>query len=281
MLPMASLSDIRVVDDTGKTIVLEETAKRIISLAPHVTELLFAAGAGEQVIAVSAYSNYPQQAQDLPVISAGTGLDIERIIALQPDLVIAWKSGNPATQVTQLEQLGLQVFYSEPREVDAIAVTLQRFGLLSGHVNQANVAASEFREQVAALRSDFKNKKPVSVFYQVWQKPLMTINGQHMISHWLTLCGGVNIFTDLPGLVPVVDTESVLLANPQVIVTGGYAGQDNNWRELWDRWPKLAAVAQKNMYSVPAEIMDRQTPRAVIAARELCEKIDRARQSYN
>ncbi|MEE9422977.1 MAG: helical backbone metal receptor, partial [Gammaproteobacteria bacterium] len=195
MLPMASLSDIRVVDDTGKTIVLEETAKRIISLAPHVTELLFAAGAGEQVIAVSAYSNYPQQAQDLPVISAGTGLDIERIIALQPDLVIAWKSGNPATQVTQLEQLGLQVFYSEPREVDAIAVTLQRFGLLSGHVNQANVAASEFREQVAALRSDFKNKKPVSVFYQVWQKPLMTINGQHMISHWLTLCSGVNIFT--------------------------------------------------------------------------------------
>ncbi len=277
MLPMASLSDIRVVDDTGKTIVLEETAKRIISLAPHVTELLFAAGAGEQVIAVSAYSNYPQQAQDLPVISAGTGLDIERIIALQPDLVIAWKSGNPATQVTQLEQLGLQVFYSEPREVDAIAVTLQRFGLLSGHVNQANVAASEFREQVAALRSDFKNKKPVSVFYQVWQKPLMTINGQHMISHWLTLCSGVNIFTDLPGLVPVVDTESVLLANPQVIVTGGYAGQDNNWRELWGRWPKLAAVAQKNLYSVPAEIMDRQTPRAVIAARELCEKIDRAR----
>ena len=275
---MTSLSEIRVVDDTGKTIILEGPANRIISLAPHVTELLFAAGAGEQVIAVSAYSNYPQQAQSLPVISAGTGLDIERIIALKPDLVIAWKSGNPATQVTQLEQLGLQVFFSEPREIDAIAETLLRFGLLSGHESQAEVAASKYRKEVSALRSDYKNKKPVSVFYQVWQKPLMTVNGRHMISHWLALCGGKNIFNDLPSLVPVIDKESVLLANPQVIVTGGYAGQDNNWRDLWNRWPNLAAVEQKNLYTVPAEIMDRQTPRAVIAARELCEKIDRARQ---
>jgi iron complex transport system substrate-binding protein len=278
---MISVSEIRVVDDTDKTIVLDEPAKRIISLAPHVTELLFAAGAGEQVIAVSAYSNYPQQAQSLPVISAGTGLDIERIIAMQPDLVIAWKSGNPAAQVTQLEQLGLQVFYSEPREIDAVAETLQRFGHLSGHVSQADEAASEYREQVTRLRSEYKNKKPVSVFYQVWQKPLMTINGQHMISHWLALCGGKNVFMDLPGLVPVVNTESVLVANPEVIVTGGYAGQDNNWRDLWNRWPKLAAVEQKNMYTVPAETMDRQTPRAVFAARELCEKIDKARRNYN
>lgn len=275
--PVAGISGIRVLDDAGRVVMLDAAAQRIVSLAPHVTELLFTAGAGDQVVAVSAYSTYPEQARSLPVISAGSGLDIERIIALRPDLVIAWKSGNPALQVNRLEKLGLRIFYSEPREIDMIADTLHRFGILTGHVEQADKAAARFREQVVALRNSYQNKKPVSVFYQVWQKPLMTVNGQHMISHWISLCGGENIFSDLSSLVPVIDIESVLVANPFIIVSGGYTRQDNNWRELWKRWPMLAAVRQGNMFSVPADIIDRQTPRAVIAARELCEKIEQAR----
>lgn len=277
VLPVAGITGVRVLDDSGRTVLLDAPAQRIISLAPHVTELLFAVGAGDQVVAVSAYSTYPQQAQSLPVISAGTGLDLERIVALQPDLVIAWKSGNPAAQVRRLEKLGLKVFYSEPREIDAIADTLQRFGILTGQVVQADKAAARFREQVVALRSRYQNKNPVSVFYQVWQQPLMTVNGRHMISHWISLCGGENIFSNLASLVPVIDMESVLVANPLIIVSGGYTRQDNSWRELWERWPMLAAVRQGNLFSVPADIMDRQTPRAVIAARELCEKFEQAR----
>ena len=277
-LPIQGTTAVRVLDDAGRMLELEKPAQRIISLAPYLTELLFAAGAGSQVVGVSAFSNYPEQALSLPIVSAGTGLDVERIVALQPDLVVAWKSGNPATQVEQLERLGLKVFYSEPREIDAIADTIQRVGLLAGHVKQANAAAGHFREQVLLLRNRFQNKKTLSVFYQVWQKPLMTVNGQHMISHWLALCGGKNIFAGLTALVPVVDIESVLVANPLVIVSGGYTQQDSGWREYWQRWPVLAAVRKDNLLSVPAEIMDRQTPRSVIAARELCEKIERARK---
>lgn len=278
LLPAIAAAGIQVNDDNDRIVRLDRPAARIISLAPHVTELLFAAGAGERVVAVSAFSDYPQAAQTLPRIGGGTGLDLERIVALQPDLVIAWASGNPSGQLQQLERLGLTVFYSEPRAVDTIATSLERFGRLAGSETIARQAAAAFRREVAVLRNQYQARQPVRVFYQIWQDPLMTVNGEHMISHWLALCGARNVFAALPGLAPAIDVESVLLANPQVIVAGWYPGKPGDWRAFWQRWRQLDAVRLSSLFTVPAALMDRQTPRAVTAARQLCERIDEARQ---
>ena len=277
-LPAATVAEIRVVDDAGREVVLANPAQRIVSLSPHITELLFAAGAGEQVVGVSAYSNYPPEAERLPQVSSGGGLDLERILSLKPDLVIAWQSGIPAAQLDHLQRLGLTVFYSEPADIEAIATSLERFGQLAGSLEIARRAASDFRQQVAALRQKYSGGSTVRVFYQIWQDPLMTVNGRHMISHWLTLCGGENIFATLPALSPVVDVEAVLAEDPDAIVAGWYPGKADTWKDYWLRWPALRAVRQGHLLTVAAETMDRQTPRAVQAARQLCRVLELVRK---
>lgn len=267
-----------VVDDAGREVQLAVPAKRIVSLAPHLTELLFAAGAGERLVGVSEHSSYPVQAQQLPTVGGGAGLDLEAIIALQPDLVVAWQSGNSAGQLAQLERFGLRLFYSEPGEIDAIATTLERFGTLAGTESQGSEAAQAFRDGVAGLAERFAGREPVSVFYQIWERPLMTINGDHMISAWLRLCGGANVFAQLPELAPAVSLEAVLAADPQLIIAGRYAAKGADWEQTWRAWPQLRAVAGHHLYTVPAEMMERQTPRALIAAEQLCGYIERARR---
>ncbi len=269
---------IRVVDDVGREVRLAAPAQRIVSLAPHLTELLFEAGAGKRVVGVSEHSSYPAEAQRLPSVGGGAGLDVEAIIALQPDLVLAWQSGNSAGQLAQLERFGLVLFYSEPGELEAIATTLERLGTLAGRARRANEAAGAYREGLARLTQRFVGRKSVSVFYQIWERPLMTVGGTHMISAWLRMCGAANVFSDLPQLAPAVSVEAVLAANPQVIVAGHYAGKSSAWQHAWRAWPQLRAVAGDHLYTVPAEMMERYTPRTLVAAEELCEYIERARR---
>lgn len=266
-----------VVDDAGREVRLAAPAQRIVSLAPHLTELLFAAGAGERVVGVSEHSSYPPEAQRLPSVGGGAGLDLEAIIALRPDLVVAWQSGNSAGQLAQLERFGLVLFYSEPGQIDTIATTLERLGTLAGTAGQGSEAAQAYRDGVARLKQRFAGREPVSVFYQIWERPLMTISGAHMISAWLRLCGAANVFADLPQLAPAVSVEAVLAADPEVIVAGRYAGKGSEWQRVWRAWPQLRAVAGNHLYTVPAEMMERHTPRALVAAEELCEHIERAR----
>ncbi len=268
-------AELAVVDDAGRTVRLARPARRIVSLAPHVTELLFAAGAGPYVVAVSEHSDYPPPARSLPRIGGGAGLDLERILALQPDLVVAWQSGNGQVP-EQLQRLGLRVFLSEPRRIDDIATSLERLGHLAGSDYVAARAAHHFREQVETLRSRYAGRRPLRVFYQIWDRPLMTVNGEHMISAWLRLCGAENIFSDLPELAPAVSLEAVLAADPDAIVAG--AGKGRNWLAAWKRWPGLKAVRLGHLLTVPADELERQTPRAVAGARVLCEKLDVVRQ---
>jgi iron complex transport system substrate-binding protein len=278
LLADVAVAAVEVIDDAGRTVRLEQPARRIVSLSPHATELLFAAGAGDRVVAVSEYSNWPPAARQLPRVGSGAGLNVEAIVAQRPDLVVAWLSGNASAQLRQLEAFGVPVFYSEPRDIDGIADNLLALGRLAGSEAQAEQAAKAFREGVRALRSRYAGRRPVTAFYQIWEQPLMTVNGRHLISHWMRLCGAQNIFAGLPDLASAVDPEAVLKADPEVLLAGRHPGKSANWQARWRQWKDLRAVRGNHLYTVPAETLERQTPRALQAAQELCEHIDEARR---
>ncbi len=271
-------ASVSVIDDVGRTVTLPAPAARIVALSPHVTELLFAAGAGERVVGVTGFSDYPPPAALLPKIGDGAGLDMEAILALQPDLIVAWKSGNSPAQLERLERLGLPVFYSEPATLDAIASDMESLGALAGTAVPARQAAHRFRRGVDALRQRYAGRAPVRAFYQIWDRPLMTVNGEHLISAWLRVCGAQNIFSSLPALAPAVDVEAVIAADPQVIIAGGYPGKAVDWKVAWQKWSGVQAVAAGHLFTVPADLLERQTPRALQGARELCARIDRVRR---
>ncbi|WP_038496908.1 cobalamin-binding protein [Collimonas arenae] len=265
---------ISVQDDAQHTITLQQPAHRIVSLAPHATELLFAAGAGSYLVGVSDYSDYPPAAQKIPSVGSSAAVDIERIVSLKPDLVVAWSSGNSASQLARLRALGIPVFESEPHKLEAIASSLLRLGRLAGTEDSGAAAAKAFNARLAQLTATYQQRPPVRVFYQIWQKPLMTLNGSHMVSSVIRLCGGENVFGQLPQLAPTVSTEAVLTANPEVI----FAADGGDTPDTgWQRFPKLAAVADNNIFKLTSNWMSRPGPRILDGAAELCQKLDLAR----
>ena len=193
----AHTNAVRVMDDLSRNVVLAQPAARIVSLAPHITELLFAAGAGEYVVGTVAYSDYPIEAQRIVRIGDNAQLDLERIVALHPDLIVVWLHGNAQRQLEKLVDLGIPGIHNEPRRLDDVAVSIERLGRLAGTELIANNAADTFRARLAELRGNYAGRPPVRLFYQVWDKPLITINGSHLISDVIRLCGGENVFADL------------------------------------------------------------------------------------
>jgi iron complex transport system substrate-binding protein len=264
-------------DDAGREIRLAHPARRIVSLAPHTTELLFAAGAGGQVIAAVEYSDHPPAAARLPRVGSGHSLDLEAIVAARPDLVVAWESGNPPRQVDRLRSLGLDVFALEVRTLSDIPAALERLGMLAGTAAQANAAARGLRARLAALEQRYRSRSELRVFYQLLDESLMTVNGEHLISDVLRRCGGTNVFAGMPLLVGRVDVEAVLAARPQVIVAGGEEALWRTWRERWQLQKGLPAVAAGALYFVPADLMHRPGPRVFDAAERVCAQLDAAR----
>ncbi|HAJ92520.1 MAG TPA: cobalamin-binding protein [Gammaproteobacteria bacterium] len=277
MLLLPAWADISVTDDAGQPVVLDKSAQRIISLAPYITELLFAAGAGEAIVAVTAFSDYPEAAQSLTQVGDGGGLDLEAIIALQPDLVVAWQSGNPRGQVARLQSLGITVFFSEPRQLEDVPATLRRLGRLAGTESVAVAQADSFNRRYAELQERYAQRSKVSVFYQIWNQPLMTLNGEHLFSDVLRLCGGENVFKTLPTLAPQIDIEAVLLANPDVIVVAA-DDSDSPLLAAWQRWPQLSAVKQGHVYAMPRDQLVRHSPRILDGAERLCKLLDGVRR---
>jgi iron complex transport system substrate-binding protein len=270
--------EIRVTDDAGNRLVLEGPAQRIVSLAPHITELLFAAGAGDAVVGVSEYSDYPVAADGLPRVSGGNGLDLEAIIGLRPDLVIAWQSGNPVHQVSRLRQLGLRVFVSEPRLLEDVVTSLERFGLLAGRTDEAGEQVQAFRQRHAGLARRYAQRDTVSVFYSIWQQPLMTVNGEHLISDVIRLCGGRNVFEALPGLAPQIGVEAVLVADPQAIIASGGEPELSDLHAMWAPWQELKAVNNGHLFTVPRDSIVRPTPRVLDGAERLCHLLESVRR---
>lgn len=268
---------IGVIDDAGLEVVLAGPAQRIVSLAPHITELLFAAGAGAQLVGVSEFSDYPEAARAITRTGGGGALDLEAIIALRPDLVVAWQSGNPEAGIERLRAFGIPVFMSEPRRLGDVPDSLRRLGQLAGTGAEANARAAAFTRRHQGLVEQYAEQIAVRVFYQIWDRPLMTVNGEHLISDVIRLCGGSNVFSGLPALAPQVDVEAVLAANPDVIIIGSDNAGLSAELQVWRRWPVMKAVAQDHLYMVRRELLVRHSPRILDGAEQLCGILEEVR----
>lgn len=271
---------IQAIDDEGNTVRLVAPAQRIVSLAPHITEMLFAAGVGERIVATVRFSDYPEASKSIPKIGSYKEVSMESLVSLDPDLVIAWPSGNGDEIVRRLKNLGLPVYLDEPREIADIADSLRRFGVLTASESQANQAAESFNRELMALRSSYSRQKRVSVFYQVWDEPLTTLNGEHLISDIIRLCGGLNVFEAALPLAPIVSVEAVLSANPEVIVVSGMGDERPDWLDHWKNWPALDAADNDQLYFIPPDFLQRSSPRIIIGATQMCEYLDKARTMY-
>jgi len=270
-------AEILLQDETGRTVRLERPARRIVSLAPHVTELLFAAGAGRQVVGVVAYSDYPAEALSLPQVGGYRNMDLEAILALRPDLVVGWSTGNSASHVDKLEAMGVPVYITEPRRLENIADTLEALGMLAGSEPHAAQAAADFRSRLASLSQRFRTRPPVRMLYQIWDQPLRTINGQHLISDVIRLCGGENDFSELSQIAPIIGIEGVLAADPEVIVASGMGEERPDWLNQWKNWPDLQATRKNNLFFIPPQLLQRHTPRILDGAEQLCGFLETAR----
>lgn len=262
---------IRVVDDAGQTLVFAAPVKRIVSAAPHITELLFAAGAGDKIVGTVRFSDFPESAKAIPLIGDSNGLDLERIVALEPDVIIAWLSGGGTLQLQRLRTLGIPIYLSEPRTFGDISSSLIRFGQLTGSEAAARAVAQSFSARIESLRDRYARLRPVSVFYQAWTRPLITISGEHLISDVIRLCGGINVFAALQALTAVVGAESVLAAHPDAVVTTD--DEEPAAREFWDRFKSVDA----KLIVLDGDTIARHTPRIADGASALCEQLEAVR----
>ncbi|WP_310633284.1 cobalamin-binding protein [Paraburkholderia sp.] len=274
-------ASVSAVDDAGDTVTLAAPAQRVISLAPHATELIYAAGGGAKLVGTVSYSDYPPAALKVPRIGDNRALDLERIAALKPDLIVVWRHGNAQQQIDRLRDLHIPLFFSEPHRLDDVATSLTRLGALFGTDTTAQAAANAYRHDIAQLRTRYAQRAPVRVFYEAWDQPLMTINGEHTISDAITLCGGRNVFAALRPQVPTLSTEAVLAANPDAIVTAspGATAPDQPLPALdrWRAWPQLSAVAHGNLFAIDGDLLSRAGPRLAQGAEQLCKDLDQAR----
>ena len=247
--------------------------ERIVSVAPNLTELLFAAGAADQVVGVSAYSDYPEAARSLPRIGDAFRLDYERIVALAPTVAVIWETGTPAGVAERLEDLGIRVVGIPTRRIDDIATALLELGTLAGTNPAAKAAAADFRARIRALRERYRDRPKLRVFVQIDGAPLYTIGGAHLITEVVELCGGTNVFADASALALPVDLESVLARAPEVILSL----DDTDPVAFWGRFDELEAVRRGNVYRAPADALARPSPRVAEGAAEVCARLDAAR----
>lgn len=273
----AASAAITVNDDDGRPVTLQKPAQRVIALAPHVTELLYAAGGAERLIAAVAYSDYPEAAKRLPQVGSHSGIDMERVAALKPDLIVVWMHGSSERQIDQIRALGIPMFHSEPRKLDDIATNLSRLGKLMGTEAVADPAAADLRKRLGAMQARYARRAPVRMFYQVWDKPLYTLNDGHILSDAMRLCGGENVFGKLKVTAPVVTVEAVLQEDPEALFSGERSPTDIGLN-LWKPFTTMTAVRRGNLFSIDGNLLNRSGPRMIAGAEILCEKLDIVRQ---
>ncbi|MDQ3185861.1 MAG: cobalamin-binding protein [Pseudomonadota bacterium] len=274
------ISPLSVTDDRGRSIRLNYFAKRIISLSPNITELVFAAGAGGSLVGVSGYSDYPEAAKSIQGIGDSSSLDLERIIALKPDLVVAWRSGNTVSDIEKLEKLGLPVFVTEATRLEDVSRLLRTTGKLAGTSAQAESAARVYEAELQQIRRTYGYRQQVRVFQLIWHQPLMTVNGDHIISDIINICGGANVFASASSLTPVVSAESLLEADPQAIISSvSREFAEMEVKELLRHVPRISAVRSSHSFFVHPDLLHRQTIRMLQAVKTVCAQLERVRSS--
>ena len=270
-------SEVSAVDDQGNLVVLPAPAQRIISLAPNLTEVLFYVGAGEQIVGADEYSNYPEAAKDIIRVNNHAAANYELILSLKPDLVVAWESGNGEQIIGRIRELGLPIFVLETRKMDIIPDLFSRLGRLTGHDETAKKRAENFTQRLDGLRKTYSNQPIVRAFYQIWNDPFITLNGEHLVSDVIELCGGVNVFGEAIPLVPYVNIEAIMAADPEVIIASGSSDNNEQWRDSWKDWQGISAVTSGNIYLIPPDLMQRHSSRILEGAEYMCEFLQRAR----
>jgi iron complex transport system substrate-binding protein len=273
----AAAAPLQATDDAGHMLALAGPARRIVTLAPHLTELAWAAGAGDAVVAVGRYSDYPPPALARPVVGDAFTVDYEALAKLHPDLVLVWGSGTGARIKDKLRAMGLPVYEVEIRSVAGLSDTLRAIGRLAGTEAVADARARAVAAAWTRLQADYAGRRPVRVFFQLWDAPLMTLNGQHLISSAIAACGGTNVFADLPTLTATVSWEVAVQRDPELVVTAGGAGEPAN-PGRWTGFERVSATRHGQFAQVEGELLSRSGPRFVEGARELCEAVDRARR---
>ena len=248
---------------------------RIVSLAPNLTEIAYAAGAGSALVGTVEYSDYPAAARGLPRVGDGWRIDLEQVLALRPDIVLAWSSGTPVRTIEQLRDAGLRVVEIPTFRLADVPAALRLVGELAGSRAVAEAAAARFDAEMQRLRRQHAGAAPVRVFIEIDDEPLFTVNGRHIISEVVGLCGGSNVFAGLPQIAPRVDVEAVLASDPDAILSTDDTIADP--RAQWLAWPQLRAVRLGTIYSLPSDTVTRASPRLAQGAADLCAALDAAR----
>ena len=268
---------ITVQDFSGREVTLDQPAKRIVALAPHIVENLYSAGAGDKLVGVVSYSDFPDEAKNVPEVGTYNAFSLEQVLALNPDLVVMWGSGNGMQTLSTFEALGIPVYVSELRQLSDVPKSIRNLSQLAGTPAIGEAEASRIETELNALQRRYGEKRSLSVLYQIWNDPLQTVNGEHLISEIIALCGGHNVFGDASSLAPRVSIESVLLRDPDAIVASGMGEARPEWLDQWRAYPSLTAVADEALFFVNPDHLQRPSARIVLGARSLCQQLDQIR----
>ncbi len=266
-----------VIDDTGRRVTVPPPPLRIASLAPNVTAMLFAAGAGAEVVATSEYSTEPPGARRIPRIGDANAINLERLVALHPAVIVAWPGGENPAEIERVGRLGIPIYREQVGALVELPASVRRLGVLAGMQIAADREAAELDSRVAALTRRYAGAKPVTVLLQVWSRPVYTVGGPHLLTDALRVCGARNVFGDLRQLSPAVTTESVIARDPQIIIAVGPRAASESWLADWRRFPEMRAVARGNLVSFVDQRLARMGPSVIDATQELCQVIDTAR----
>jgi iron complex transport system substrate-binding protein len=268
---------ITVQDFAGREVTLKQPARRIVALAPDIVENLFSAGAGDRLVGAVSYSNYPQQAKAIPEVGTYNAFSLEKILALQPDLVVMWGSGNGMHTLSKLEALRIPIYVSELRKLSDVPESIRRLGELAGTDTVAEPEARRIESEIESLHKRYSGRRSLGVFYQIWNEPLQTVNREHLISEVIALCGGHNVFGDASALAPRISIESVLLRDPDAIVASGMGEARPEWLDQWRAYPSLKAVAGDALFFINPDHLQRPTARILLGAQRLCQQLDQVR----
>lgn len=277
LAPLVGAQTITVEDFAGRTVTLPGPAQRILALAPHSVENLFSAGAGDKLVGAVSFSNFPEAARRLPEVGSYNAYSLESIASLQPDLIVMWGSGNGMQTLEKLKLLDVPVFVSEPRQLQDIPRVIRQLGHLAGSTAQSEVEASRIENGLQALASRYSARRPVKVFYEIWNQPLQTVNGEHLISQVIELCGGHNIFADVTTLAPRINIESVLERAPDAIIASGMSEARPEWLDDWRHYPSLPAASTNALFFIHPDQLQRPTARVLLGAQTLCEQLQSIR----
>jgi iron complex transport system substrate-binding protein len=272
-------ASVRVTDFSSRVIELEKPAQRVVAIGPHIVENVFSVGAGNLLVGVIEHSDFPEPALQIPRVGDVQGLSIERITALNPDLILLWRSAYSVDVANKLIELGFTVYLDEPKSLKDLSKSLTDLSLLLGKLKQGTKAIKHYEEKLGELRHRYQQRKTLRVFYQIWSQPLQTINDSHIISDIVELCGGENVFADAKFVAPKVSVESLLKRDPEVIIGTGRGPEPPAWIMAWGKWEAISAVKNKQIYFIHPDLIHRHSVRILQGATNMCEFIDKARNS--